>query len=52
VGRGGRNFANFQPEKYDLDLHNTFFMGKGAQIHQILKEFFSKLPYNFDDKFK
>jgi hypothetical protein len=38
--------------EYDLDLYNGFFMGKMAQIHRILKEKNSKLPYNFDDKFK
>jgi hypothetical protein len=54
-GRGGwgeGNFAKFQPEKCDLDLYNGFSIGKMAQIHQILKEKNSKLPCNFDAKFK
>jgi hypothetical protein len=34
----GRNFAKFQPEKYDFSLYKGFFIEKLAWIRQILKK--------------
>ncbi len=31
-------FSKFQPEKYDFYLHKGFFLGKMAQIYQILNK--------------
>jgi hypothetical protein len=38
AGGGGRYFAKFQPEKYDLDPYKGFSMEKVDQIHQISKK--------------
>jgi hypothetical protein len=40
---GGRYFAKFQPEKYDLDPFKGFSMEKVAQIHQISNIFFPQI---------
>jgi hypothetical protein len=43
-----RNFAKFQPEKYDFELYKGFLMKKWHKFRQISKKKISKLP---DEKF-